>query len=116
MNDRWWNLLWELGILALAGLAYYLWQRNKILSSPSHWTHTKLIELFHLAIDESQPELYSDLPSFVAAAEQLLATPEGALTREFIEQWMNRRLPEPILTGLNESFDWLVNQSHPSTR
>lgn len=114
-EEKIWNLAIELTILAIIGGMYYFWQRNRIIKGPPDWQQDKLIELFHLGLECPNPELYSDLPDFLKAAEKRVASEDALLDLKFIEKWKDKRLPSEMITLLQNCHDWML-QSQPKTR
>ena len=114
-EDKIWSLVIELTALAAIGGAYYLWQRQRILKGPPDWQQDKFIELFHMGLECSNPELFSDLPDYLQAAEKKVAAGTAVLDRKFIEEWKDRRLPSDMTVILQNCLEWL-DQSQPKTR
>lgn len=107
-EEKIWNLVIELVILAGIGAIYYLWQRNRILKGPPDWQQDKFIELFHMGLECTNPELFPDLPEFLQAAEKKVTNDDVNLDRKFIEYWKEKRLPTEMITMLQNCYDWVL--------
>lgn len=101
------NLAFELLVLCAFGLAYYLWQRRRILKGPPGWRESKIVELHHRALDCPTPEQFPDINDFIAALEAKLVSETSELDESFLRHWTSQRLPPDVIATMEECLEWL---------
>lgn len=99
------NLAVEMLVLVGLALAYYFWQRHRILHGPRHWRTRKLTELHALALSCATPDDFPDLHPFLDELEEKMKN-QTELDQTFLGQWRERRLPENLKHLLTECWEW----------
>jgi hypothetical protein len=110
MNDLWFNISLELGILVLLGIAYYFYQKKKILSYEAEKIPLVMGYVLQCFLTERGDTPSKDLDPIIEALDDFLknqvSNPPMALLQNFLNQ---KKGSEDLRDVIRSAFEEIKN-------